>query len=369
MYHTGMSIRSLLILLFSISLVAILGFIAFTLRIIWLLLDDVIPQNISALGYTFSTLSVIAVSGLMLFFLIVLLFCLLYLVIDRMIVRPMKNIASALHEFAEHNHQVPLPPFSRTTNEVRWMAEVFMEFTDSVEKVHKRDMEVSLMKSDFISTAAHQLRTPMTGIRWALEALQKSGLTADQQLLVDSAVGKSHDLVGIIGTLLDITSIESGKYHYKYAPTDMTELVGEIVKDFEPLAQTQKVSLYFQNPEQLPPAARADRERIKWVLNNLVENAIRYTPAGGSVQLSLEGGAGLVFVRVKDTGIGIQKGDQANIFERFYRAPNAIQKENAGNGLGLYIARTIATDHGGDLNFKPNETGPGTTFTLSLPAS
>ena len=369
MYHRGMSIRLLLVLLFAVSLAAILGFIAFTLRIILLLLDDVIPASISVIGYTFSTVSVIAVAGLMLFFLIVLLFYLLYLVIDRMIVRPMKSIASALHEFAEHNHQVPLPPVSRTTNEVRWMADVFVEFTDSVERVHKRDMEVSLMKSDFISTAAHQLRTPMTGIRWALEALQKSGLNTDQQLLVDSAVGKSHDLVGIIGTLLDITSIESGKYHYKFEPIDVGALAGEIVKDFEPLALTQKVTLYYQQPEHPPGAAHADRERIKWVMNNLIENAIRYTPAGGSVQVSLEGGAGLVFVRVKDTGIGIQKGDQANIFERFYRAQNAIQKENAGNGLGLYIARTIATDHGGDLHFKANEAGPGTTFTLSLPVA
>ncbi len=357
----------LLVLLFAVSLAAILGFIAFTLRIIWLLLDDVIPQSISVIGYTFSTASVVAVAGLMLFFLIVLLFYLLYLVIDRMIVRPMKSIASALHEFAEHNHQVPLPPFSRTTNEVRWMAEVFVEFTDSVEQVHKRDMEVSLMKSDFISTAAHQLRTPMTGIRWSLEALQKSGLSTDQQLLVDSAVGKSHELVTIIGTLLDISSIESGKYHYKFVKTDMSEILTVACTDFEPMAAKQKVILRCVAAQAPLAPAQVDRERIKWVLNNLIENAIRYTPAGGTVELSLEGAVGRIFVKVKDTGIGIQKGDEANIFERFYRAPNAIQKENAGNGLGLYIARAIATDHGGDLTFQQNETGPGTTFILSLP--
>jgi signal transduction histidine kinase len=272
-----------------------------------------------------------------------------------------------MHEFAEHNHQVELPPFSRTTNEVRWLADVFTEFTNSVERVHNRDMEVSRMKSDFISTAAHQLRTPMTGIRWALEALQTSGLTTDQQVLIDSAVGKSHDLVTIIGTLLDISSIESGKYKYKFEPIDLGLLAEEIAHDFNQLAQSRKISLFYVRAGEQVPKARADRERIKWVLNNLVENAIRYTPTGGTVQISVDAGVGLVFVRVKDSGIGIQEGDRSSIFERFYRAQNAIQKENSGNGLGLYIARTIAKDHGGDLNFEQNKGSQGTTFSFSLP--
>jgi signal transduction histidine kinase len=103
------------------------------------------------------------------------------------------------------------------------------------------------------------------------------------------------------------------------------------------------------------------------VLTNLVENAIRYTPSGGSVRLSLDAAPGLVRVHVRDTGIGILPKDRQNIFERFFRGGNAVAKENEGNGLGLYIARTIATDHGGDLDFAENADGPGTTFTLSLP--
>ena len=363
-----MSVRTLFSILFIISLAVTLGFITATLYILWLLLGEVLPSSIDFLSYTIPTAFLLIVSGAFLFLLLIFLYSLLYLLIDRLIVQPMKIISSAMHEFAEHSHQTELPPFSKTTNEVRWLSDVFLEFTNSVESVHNRDMEVSRMKSDFISTAAHQLRTPMTGIRWAMEALQKSGLNADQQVLVDSAVGKSHDLVNIIGTLLDISSIESGKYKYKFEPVDMTEMLEELARDFSPLAQTRQISLFFNRVDTPLPPARADRERIKWVLNNLIENAIRYTPAGGSVQLFLEAGLGKVFVRVRDTGIGIQAGDRASIFERFYRAQNAIQKENSGNGLGLYIARTIATDHGGDLNFDGNKDGPGTTFTFSLPA-
>jgi signal transduction histidine kinase len=132
------------------------------------------------------------------------------------------------------------------------------------------------------------------------------------------------------------------------------------------MANTRKVALFFAKSGESIPKVMADSERIKWVLSNLIENAIRYTPAEGSVQLSVSTGMGRVIVRVKDTGIGIKEEDKSSIFERFYRAQNAIEKEQAGNGLGLYIARTIAKDHGGDLIFESNKDGPGTTFTFSL---
>lgn len=362
-----MSIRTLLGILFVASNTVIFCFIGLILWIVWLLSGSSVVETISFGPFTVPTAVILGVAGLLLFALIVLLFAFLYLLIDRLVVQPMNYITAAMHEFAEHNHQVPLPPFSRATEEVRSMADVFTEFTNNVEEVHRRDMEVSRMKSDFISTAAHQLRTPMTGIRWALEALQKTPVTPDQKALVDSAVGKSHDLVSIIGTLLDISSIESGKYRYTFEAVDMDIVLDEIVRDFTPMAQTRQVSLFYEKNEVPLGKVRADRERIKWVLNNLVENALRYTPAGGTVRVSMDAAAGRIFLRVKDTGIGIKPGDRANIFERFYRAQNAIQKENAGNGLGLYIARTIATDHGGDLNFEANKDAPGTTFTVSLP--
>jgi signal transduction histidine kinase len=172
-----------------------------------------------------------------------------------------------------------------------------------------------------------------------------------------------------VGTLLDISSIESGKYNYKFMPTDMAALAASVAADLAPVAAGRGVTLFFEGVgegQTLPPA-RADAERVKWILNNLVENGIRYTPTGGSVRIRMEMGGGRIFVKVKDTGIGIPAADRGNIFERFYRSGNAIAKENAGNGLGLYIARTIAKDHGGDLSFVPNEDGPGTTFILSLP--
>lgn len=280
---------------------------------------------------------------------------------------PLRKISGVMEAYAIRGERHALPKLEMAPKEIQTLGTVFEEFTARVEASHARDLEVSRVKSDFISTAAHQLRTPLTGIRWALEALERENLTEEQKALVKSAVDKSHDLVSVVSTLLDISSIESGKYQYKLAPTSLQDLVAEVTNDFRHLAEERQVGLSYEIGEGRLPMVRADRERIKWVLNNLIENAIRYTPGGGHVRVSIATAPGRIQVLVHDTGIGINPQDRGNIFERFYRAGNAISKENAGNGLGLYIARTIATDHRGDLNFVPNTDGPGTTFVLSLP--
>lgn len=288
-------------------------------------------------------------------------------VAKRRVIEPLETVIIGMANFAEKGEQVQIQLPVDAPAEVQTLAGIFTSLSHRVQETHDKDMEVSRVKSDFISTAAHQLRTPLTGIRWALEALQKESLTADQQMLLKDAVDKSHDLVAVVGTLLDISSIESGKYKYDFKECNLQRLASEVTNDFMPLAKETNVQLTYTITEGKLPDVRADRDRVKWVLNNLIENAIRYTPAGGTVQVSAEAIPGRIQVKVRDTGIGITANDRNNIFERFYRAGNAITKENKGSGLGLYIARTIATDHGGDLNFVANTGGPGTTFTLSLP--
>lgn len=305
---------------------------------------------------------------LALFFVNVLIALGVYAALVYTIARPLGMLVNTMDTYAKTGEQVQIPEMSGAPREIESLAVAFSAFVTRAEESHKHDTEISRVKSDFISTAAHQLRTPLTGIRWALEALEKEPLNEGQKALVASATGKSKDLVAIVGTLLDISAIESGKYKYTFTPTDMHQMVEELVRDFGPIAAQKQVSLFYAHEAgQEVPLARADGERVKWVLNNLIDNAIQYTQSGGTIRISLEGSRERVFVRVKDNGIGIPQEDRANIFERFYRAQNAVTKQQKGNGLGLYIARTIATDHGGDLNFQANTDGPGTTFTLALP--
>lgn len=362
-----MKLRAVLALQLVLSFLVIACFGALIGRLFWLQFGSSLPHYVTYAGKTVLTYEALVGAGIVFLILALLVYLLLFLVLDRLIVRPVKAIANAMKTFAESRSFASLTNVSTFTTEIRDFIKVFAEFAENVEQVHQRDMEMSRVKSDFISTAAHQLRTPLTGIRWALEALEKEEINENQRALVENAVSKSKDLVAIVGTLLDISSIESGKHKYTFTKVDMLELVNEVANDFAIQAAEHNVIMTIQSPETPLPPARADREQIKWVLNNLIENGIRYTPEGGSVQLSFAALPERIQVMVRDTGIGITPQDRNNIFERFYRADNAIAKENKGNGLGLYIARTIATDHGGDLNFSPNESGPGTTFTLSLP--
>jgi len=297
------------------------------------------------------------------------LLALVFFAVGRYIAKPIQDVTLTMKTFAETGQKPAQESVEWTPKEVKELTSVFMGFTSSVEEVHKHDVEISRVKSDFISTAAHQLRTPLTGIRWALEALQLEQLTDSQKALVASAVEKSHQLVAVVGTLLDISSIESGKYKYDFKVLPINTIVEEVARDFQELAGKSQVALLFEKTGEASAMVRMDTERVRWVLNNLIENAIRYTPVGGSVRITTEVTSERVYVRVHDTGIGIAPEDKGNIFERFYRAPNAITKQNGGNGLGLYIARTVATDHGGDLNFESNGNGTGTTFTLSLPVA
>lgn len=291
-----------------------------------------------------------------------------FLIVDHFIMRPLQNVCAAMSAFVDRNERQALTVSGGAPKELREFARIFQDFAERVEAAHARDVEISRVKSDFISTAAHQLRTPLTGIRWALEALEKEPLSEQQQVLVKSATDKAHDLVAVVGTLLDISSIESGKHAYNFANDDLQALIIEVLQDFSPAAAEAQVSLEYV-PLPMPCIVRMDRDRIKWVLNNLIENGIRYTPAGGQVSVTCENLPGRAIVKVRDTGIGIPQKDRNNIFERFYRAGNAITKQNQGNGLGLYIARTIVKDHQGELSFENNAKGPGTTFTLALPAA
>lgn len=363
-----MSLRIVLAILFFVNLLAAFGVIFASIWFMSSQLSTLFPEII---GRGDDEVLYTLLAGQAIFSIIVSAFMLagMFWLLMALIAKPLKEVVYAMQAFAERGERVALPDMPFAPKEMRTLLQVFTQFADRVEEAHQKDVEVSRVKSDFISTAAHQLRTPLTGIRWALEALEKSNITEEQKVLVKSATDKSHELVAIVGTLLDISSIESGKYKYDFKPVDVQALAEEVVRDFSPFAQKSQIQLYVERNENHVSRVRADHERIKWVLNNLVENAIRYTPAGGSVRLSAEERGPFVYLRVRDTGIGISEKDRANIFQRFYRAQNAIVVQNGGNGLGLYIARTIATDHGGDLTFAGNDSGPGTTFTLNLPVA
>lgn len=288
-------------------------------------------------------------------------------IFERMVVRPLNKLSRTISQFGSGIEADDIPQHVSAPYEIEHIFTAFRDMAHHVEVAQERGQEISQMKSDFISTAAHQLRTPLTGIRWSLEAIVKEeALPEDKRALAEDALEKNKHLVQIVRTLLDVSAIESGKYKYDFKAISMPILIEEVINELEEHAERQEVSVTFELPEYAPDV-RADRERMRWVLINLIENAIRYTPKGGAVTVSLNPTKDRLFVFVSDTGIGIPPEERSNIFERFYRGKSAAQMQNEGNGLGLYIARNVVLDHEGDLNFRPNEMGTGTTFYFSLP--
>ena len=311
-------------------------------------------------------MDIIVAQGLITLITFLFLALIVVILLERMVVRPLNMLSAVIGQFGTGMKAADIPDPKGAPHEISHIFETFSDMARHIEEARKRDEEMSQVKSDFISTAAHQLRTPLTGIRWALEAMEKEPLDEGKKAVIQDALEKNKQLIQIVRTLLDVSAIESGRYNYEFSPTSLPELIGKTIEQLDEHASRQNVTVRFTEPEHVPDV-RADEERLRWVLINLIENAIRYTPPDGTVTISVEPVRGRVFVYIHDTGIGIPDSERHNIFERFYRGKEAAKMQNAGSGLGLYIARNVVRDHGGDLDFTSNTEGIGTTFFFSVP--
>ena len=231
--------------------------------------------------------------------------------------------------------------------------------------------ELDKVKSEFVSVAAHQLRTPLSAIKWTLGLLideHTENLTSEQRSLLMKAFESNERIIKLINEMLAVTRIESGKIRLTFAPIHIEDLIESTVLDFANQAHVRKIALKFDTPEQKLPFIFADADQVRNVIQNLIENSVRYTLDGGSIRLSASAEKNMVKVSVSDTGIGIPARQQSSIFNKFFRADNAAKQRTDGSGLGLFISKNIVEKHGGRLTFKSVE-GQGTTFTFTLPVS
>jgi len=229
-----------------------------------------------------------------------------------------------------------------------------------------REKELLQSKSDFISVAAHQLRTPLTGVSWAIETLGKEpNLTAEQKDLIKETYANIQRLTKMVSDLLDVSKIEEGQFGYKFEDVNLTDFAGEILSSANLPAKEYGVKLYFDKPEA-PIMIKADTSKLGLVFSNLLDNAIKYNVENGEVILKIEKLADKPYVQisVKDTGLGIPPDEINNLFSKFYRGKNVLNM--IGSGLGLYIAKNIIRRHGGEI-WAESTIGRGTTFYFTLP--
>lgn len=230
-----------------------------------------------------------------------------------------------------------------------------------------RSIEViSKAKSDFISSVSHELRTPLTSVKGFSSLLveEKFGkLPAEAKKRLATIDDNVDKLMDIVNTLLDISRIESGKMEVKIVPFDIIKIIKSVMDFLTPQSEAKKIDLKLSAPDSL--SVYIDKDLIERVLINLINNAIKFTPEGGSITVSCKAAKGQAEVSVSDTGCGIKKDDLSKVFQEFYRVSNLANTKIKGSGLGLSLIKRIIDTHKETIRTE-SEFGKGTTITFTL---
>ncbi|MCD5396470.1 MAG: ATP-binding protein [Candidatus Pacebacteria bacterium] len=234
-----------------------------------------------------------------------------------------------------------------------------------------REKAIEEMKSQFVSISAHQLRTPLSIIKWSLGMLlagDVGGLTKEQKEFLEKTYQTNERMIKLVNDLLNVARIEEGRFVYKPKVVEFDQLTKKIFDSLKDLAKKKNLSYELEiKKSKKPKIVKVDVEKITLVIKNLIENAINYTTKeGGRIKVTVERKNNEVLFSVKDTGVGIPKDQQERIFSRFFRGANVVKMETEGTGLGLFISKNIVEAHGGKIWFKSKE-NKGTTFFFTLP--
>jgi signal transduction histidine kinase len=227
--------------------------------------------------------------------------------------------------------------------------------------------ELDKNKSEFVSIAAHQMRTPLSAIKWSQQMLfneELGPLNGDQKKIITQTMDSVNGLVVLVNNLLTADHLELGKGNNVVKRINIILLINDVIKTLFPIASEKGVTVNFNYPEGEVPLD-TNPERMKDVFANLLDNAIKYTPQGGVITITLRV-TNTIVVTVTDTGIGIPDDYVPKLFGRFVRADNAKRADPNGSGLGLYIVKKIIQANNGTITVS-SVAGSGTTFTVTLP--
>jgi len=225
--------------------------------------------------------------------------------------------------------------------------------------------ELDRMKDDFVASVSHELRTPLTSIRGYLELVRDDGtLNPDQDRMLGIVDRNADRLLGLVTDLLFIAELDAGKLTMNPTPVLLEGIAAESVEAAGPRARAAEIELHLDADDQL--VVPGDRTRLAQVFDNLISNAIKFTPPGGRVDVRVFRSDASAVVEVSDTGTGIPEEERLHLFERFFRANGAIRGAVQGTGLGLAIVGSIAASHGGTVRVESSKSG-GAMFLVSLP--
>jgi len=251
---------------------------------------------------------------------------------------------------------------------IQLLAGVLFIIAAIITRSFERLAEASRLKSEFISIVSHQLRSPLSNLKWTIELLMsgKLGMIEERQIeyfkIIKENSNRMHELVS---DLLTVSRIESAKLPFKEEDFSMQELVRNLINEYKPLISAYNVKVVFNESNDLPHVF-SDPSRIKLVIENLLDNAVRYTKQRGEIKIELSQKNSNIYFSIKDNGVGIPEKDKKYIFQKFFRSENALKHQTKGSGLGLYISKAIIKKAKGKIGFQSTE-NKGSTFWFTLP--
>jgi signal transduction histidine kinase len=234
-------------------------------------------------------------------------------------------------------------------------------------RIVKRELEISRMRADFVSTVSHEFRSPLTGIRHLGEMLLDNRVTdrTKQRGYYKMIVQESDRLTRLVENILDFSRMEEGRKEFRFRPLRTSAWLRELVKDFKAEIAAEGIDVEAGIPEDLPQIS-ADKEALGSAVHNLLDNAVKYSPGEKTVWITVERKEGEIKIAVRDKGVGISEQDRKYIFDRFYRAKAEISKRVKGAGLGLSLVRYIVEAHSGRVECESSP-GEGSTFSIHIP--
>jgi len=274
--------------------------------------------------------------------------------------RPKRRPQRQVLEAGEQAIQVHLSPVITASDEFLGAVAVFRDIS--------QEMEVNRAKTKFVNEVAHELRAPLTSIKGYVDLILEDEDYTKEEIYEWLRVvqANSNRLSQLIADLLDVSRIEAGKITIRQEPVDLVSAINEVLTTFQGQATAKQLRLSSFVPDD-ELLILGDQDRVIQVLNNLVSNAIKYTPDGGQVLVSAQRQQHMVRVDVVDSGIGLSPADQQRLFEKFFRADHPLVRQVAGTGLGLSIAKGIVEMHGGRI-WVESQLGAGSMFSFTLPA-
>ncbi|MAG44318.1 hypothetical protein CL633_00285 [bacterium] len=307
-------------------------------------------------------------NGALMFLGVIILAALIAFYFSKSFTKPLKVLMRGVREIGKGNLNYKIN--IKTKDEFNHLAQAFNETTIKLKHTRERDKLINQAKSEFIAIAAHQLRTPLTSVKWVLKMVlggSAGQINKEQKSFLKKGYKTNERIIRMVNDLLSIARIEEGRFGYKFKMLDLIKFVKDIVQDNKEKFKKKGLKLEFLKPKQEFSKCKIDPKSLRLALQNIIDNAYDYT-SKGFVKISIKQEQKEFLLKIQDTGVGVPISEQSRLFTKFFRGSNIMKKGlgTEGTGLGLYIVQNIIKKHGGRV-WLESELNKGTEFYFTLP--